>query len=75
MLVLYVPVVAAVLEGVLVVELVEPLPGLHEGEPAAEADLLLPVSATPTVQRSRTSAKQQQQRGSSGLKLKGFRSR
>ena len=32
---------APVLEALLVVELVEPLPGLHEGELPAEADLLL----------------------------------
>ena len=39
------PVVGPVVKGFVVVELVEPLPGLHEGEPAAEGDLLLGVVA------------------------------
>ncbi len=46
----YLPVIAAILEWLLVVELVEPLPGLHEGELPAEADLLLAVAP---IQRAR----------------------
>ncbi len=42
--IIYLPVIAAVLEWLLVVELVEPLPWLHEGELPAEADLLLAVA-------------------------------
>jgi hypothetical protein len=48
-------VVAAVLEGLLVVELVEPLAGLHEGKLAAKAYLLLAAAAP--IQCSRTSVK------------------
>ena len=51
-----VPVIAPVLKGVLVVQLVEPLPGLHEGKFAAEADLLLPMAP---VEGSRTSEHEQ----------------
>jgi hypothetical protein len=49
-------VVAAVLEGLLVVELVESLAGLHEGKLATKADLLLAAAAAP-IQRPRTSVK------------------
>ena len=43
---LFVPVIAPVLKGFIVVQLVQPFPALHEGELSAEAYLLFCIGAT-----------------------------
>ena len=53
------PVTAPVLEALVVVELVEPLPGLHEGELPAEADLLLLPGPVKGARRPVTGASEQ----------------
>ena len=50
---------APVLEALVVVELVEPLPGLHEGELPAEADLLLLPGPVKGARRPVTRASEQ----------------
>ena len=43
---LFVPVIAPVLKGFIVVQLVQPFPALHEGELSAEAYLLFCIGTT-----------------------------